>query len=119
MKQKEVIYLRDKKQCQYCGIGLAFKESTLDHIIPKRTLKDNRVDNVDNLPPTVLNPTTPDNLKLCCRYCNTDKANLTLDEFRQVILEKARDTPKDSPNYRRYQAMTRTGKVLFHFEQAV
>ena len=28
------IYLRDSGQCQYCGISIERKESTLDHVVP-------------------------------------------------------------------------------------
>ncbi len=98
MKQKEQIYLRDKKQCQYCGIGLSLREATVDHVIPKI--------NGGQLGP----------LLLCCVRCNREKGANTLEDFRQIVHQQA-NIVRNGPNARRYKSMTDNSRVLFFFER--
>jgi 5-methylcytosine-specific restriction endonuclease McrA len=53
------IYLRDNGQCQYCGISIERKESTLDHVIP--VSKGGK--------------STWDNCTTACAPCNASKSD--------------------------------------------
>jgi 5-methylcytosine-specific restriction endonuclease McrA len=61
------IAIRDDRRCQYCGIELSNEEQTLDHVIP--VSKGGK--------------SVWENLVLCCKPCNRDKADRSLeDAFR-------------------------------------
>lgn len=47
--------------CSYCGIGLVWETSSLDHVVPRSRGGTNALCN----------------LALCCRECNTAKAAMT------------------------------------------
>lgn len=67
------IYKRDNYECVYCGNDNK-KELTLDHVFPKcKGGKDSW-----------------DNLVTACRRCNTEKDDLTLEEFGKIIPEPRR-----------------------------
>ena len=61
------ILLRDRNQCQYCGVVLPSGELTLDHVIPR-----SRGGN-----------STWENLVACCHACNRRKGNRMLDGNRR------------------------------------
>lgn len=61
-KTRNNIFKRDNHTCGYCG---SKSDLTLDHIIPKSKGGGD----------------TWENLVTCCRSCNTQKDNLTLEEF--------------------------------------
>jgi 5-methylcytosine-specific restriction endonuclease McrA len=64
------IFARDDYQCQYCGV--AGRDLTIDHIVPKR----------------LGGPATWENLVTCCRRCNAKKGD---KELRQTGMRLRRD----------------------------
>lgn len=70
---RENIYKRDNYQCVYCGLN-NIKLLTLDHVIPQSKGGKN----------------SWDNLVTACRKCNSEKADLTLDEYGKKIPEPKR-----------------------------
>lgn len=83
-KQKKVrfsrdnIWMRDKKTCQYCGVKLARREGTMDHVTPRS--KGGK--------------TNWENIVLACVPCNVKKADKTPKEAGLTL----RTTPK-RPDY--------------------
>ena len=70
---RENIYRRDNYECVYCGDGNR-KTLTLDHVIPQsKGGKDSW-----------------DNLVTACRKCNSEKSNLTLEEYGKEIPQPRR-----------------------------
>ena len=70
---RENIYRRDNFECAYCGCSNV-RTLTLDHVIPKsKGGKDSW-----------------DNLVTACRPCNSEKADLTLEEYGKDIPEPKR-----------------------------
>lgn len=62
--RREYIYKRDNYECVYCG-STNRKNLTLDHVFPKaKGGKDSW-----------------NNLVTCCKSCNSEKADLTLEEW--------------------------------------
>lgn len=54
--------------CWYCGLNLT-RRKTWDHVVPKAKGGYN----------------FPSNLVIACKRCNTDKAALTLEEYRMYL----------------------------------
>ena len=70
---RENVYRRDNFECVYCGSS-HIKSLTLDHVIPQsKGGKDSW-----------------DNLVTACRSCNSEKADLTLEEYGKEIPEPKR-----------------------------
>lgn len=55
--------------CWYCGGKMKYKNATLDHQNPIARFNNNR----------------HDNLVLSCKDCNQEKANKTVEEYRQKL----------------------------------
>jgi 5-methylcytosine-specific restriction endonuclease McrA len=70
---RENIYRRDNFECVYCGDSNQ-RTLTLDHVIPQSKGGRN----------------TWDNLVTACKRCNSEKADLTLEEFGKEIPEPKR-----------------------------
>jgi hypothetical protein len=70
---RENVYKRDNYECVYCGSGVV-KTLTLDHVIPQSKGGGN----------------SWDNLVTACKRCNSEKADLTLEEFGKEIPEPKR-----------------------------
>jgi 5-methylcytosine-specific restriction endonuclease McrA len=64
------IIIRDKNECQYCGISFASNELTIDHIFPKSRGGDN----------------TWENLVAACKKCNQKKGCRTPQEANMKML---------------------------------
>jgi hypothetical protein len=65
---RENVYRRDNYECVYCGCGNV-KTLTLDHVIPQsKGGKDSW-----------------DNLVTACKRCNSEKSDLTLEEYGKEI----------------------------------
>lgn len=62
------IFIRDEYTCQYCGHRASGSQLTLDHIIPRSRISDNRY-KTDWL-----------NIVVSCRKCNATKGNRTPKE---------------------------------------
>ena len=70
---RENVYRRDNFECVYCGDSNR-KTLTLDHVIPQsKGGKDSW-----------------DNLVTACRKCNSEKSNLTLEEYGKEIPQPRR-----------------------------
>lgn len=70
---RENVYRRDNYECVYCGSS-HIKSLTLDHVIPQSKGGENAWDN----------------LVTACRSCNSEKADLTLEEYGKEIVEPKR-----------------------------
>jgi hypothetical protein len=70
---RENIYKRDNYKCVYCGFNNV-KLLTLDHVIPQSKGGKN----------------SWNNLVTACRKCNSEKADLTLEEYGKKIPEPKR-----------------------------
>lgn len=68
-----------KKECYYCGVK-CLNKTNLAGKDKNGTLIYNGLDRIDNNFPHNLNNVVP-----CCKYCNTAKNNLTLQEFYSWI----------------------------------
>lgn len=66
------IFLRDKYQCQYCGVLCTKLTATIDHVIPKS--KGGKV--------------TWKNAVTACGQCNVKKANKPLDQVRMKLIRE-------------------------------
>ena len=67
------IYKRDNYQCVYCGCD-DVRQLTLDHVVPQ----------------SKGGPNSWDNLVTACKICNSEKADLTLEEYGKAIPEPYR-----------------------------
>jgi len=68
------IILRDKCQCQYCGVQCSLASVSIDHIIPRS--KGGR--------------TVWDNVVAACQSCNRSKGDSTLEESRMILIRAPR-----------------------------
>tara|TARA_B100000945_G_scaffold320721_1_gene331748 strand:+ start:389 stop:946 length:558 start_codon:yes stop_codon:yes gene_type:complete len=66
------LYLRDNRQCQYCGKHLNFCQLSLDHVKPRSKGGD----------------TSWENIVCSCSQCNTRKGCRTPQEARMRLLSK-------------------------------
>jgi 5-methylcytosine-specific restriction endonuclease McrA len=64
------VYLRDNGECQYCGNKLNLAEYTIDHVMPQCKGGQD----------------TWENLVLCCRFCNRQKAGYTLSDSGMKLI---------------------------------
>jgi hypothetical protein len=65
---RENVFKRDNYECVYCGHSLR-RDLTLDHVIPQSKGGEN----------------TWENLVTACKRCNSQKADLSLEEFGKEI----------------------------------
>jgi 5-methylcytosine-specific restriction endonuclease McrA len=63
---------RDNNTCQYCNTVLILSEITVDHIIPK----------------SQNGATSFSNCVVCCKSCNSKKANKTPEQAKMVLIRK-------------------------------
>jgi 5-methylcytosine-specific restriction endonuclease McrA len=66
------ILIRDRYRCQYCGIRSTPTELSIDHIVPRS--RGGR--------------TSPENLCVACKPCNSRKGNRTPAEARMPLLSE-------------------------------
>ncbi|MEC9095234.1 MAG: HNH endonuclease [Planctomycetota bacterium] len=66
------LYLRDNRQCQYCGKQLSFSQLSLDHVKPRSKGGD----------------TSWENIVCSCTQCNTRKGCRTPQEASMQLLSK-------------------------------
>ncbi len=79
------VLLRDKYQCQYCGVYCKPSATTIDHVIPKSKGGDS----------------SWENLVTACAHCNRKKGNKLLPDLGMNLIRKPRrpgwnDLVKDS-----------------------
>lgn len=72
--KRQSIFNKFDYHCAYCGGFLTATSETLDHFIPISKGGNNEFDNL--LP--------------ACRWCNVEKTNLDIEEFR-LIVEKRKN----------------------------
>ncbi len=77
------ILLRDRLECQYCGIKLNKNNLSVDHIKPVAFFKKREQSN------------TWDNMVACCRQCNFKKSKRTPEQAGMRLLSK----PKAPRNF--------------------
>lgn len=66
--------LKGKTKCSYCGKKMKRREATLDHAYVQ----------------DMGGPTIPNNLEPCCAECNSQKSNLSKEQYvRFLVLDKA------------------------------
>ena len=66
--EKKTVYARGDGRCGICGRPVAFKNMTIDHIVP---LSKGGTNDFENLQPA-------------CSLCNMVKSCLTMDELQQI-----------------------------------
>lgn len=100
------IYARDGYRCQYCGVGLAVGDATVDHVVSERAGGD----------------WSEANLVACCKPCNSAKRHESLEWFRRH-LGLMQSAYAGIINLRTYDALIAAGAKLdplphvrFHFE---
>jgi hypothetical protein len=71
---RENIFKRDNYSCVYCGVDGNKKTLTLDHVYPQSKGGKN----------------SWDNLVTACQPCNSEKADLTLEEYGKEIPKPSR-----------------------------
>ncbi len=71
---RENVYIRDNYTCQYCAEKLAYKDLTIDHIVPA----------------SHGGPKTWTNMVTACRPCNQTKANRTPEKAKMPLLRPAK-----------------------------
>ena len=90
--------------CAYCGKKIEFDDMTIDHIVPQsKGGKD-----------------TPENTVPACQLCNNQKADRTIEEFREFIAD-LQDVLDENKQYRlaiRYKKVVpvKPAKVTFYYE---
>ena len=70
---KKRIYLQQNRKCYYCGVKLRFWNATIDHMIPRDRGGGDM----------------PDNYAIACHACNSDKNNMTVDEYKAYLASKS------------------------------
>ena len=83
----ELTYALKRKKCVYCGKKLKRTNSTLDHRYPRDT---GGISITNNLFP-------------CCSKCNSDKSNLTHEEYLKVRSVSKKDRKKHVKQFTKYR----------------
>ena len=98
------IYNRFDGHCAYCGKKIEFDDMTIDHILPQ---SKGGKDTVENTIPS-------------CQLCNNQKADRSVEEFREFI-SNLTDVLDESKQYRlaiRYKKVVQVkpAPITFYFE---
>lgn len=94
-KNTRIVYLYEKQnhKCTYCG-GLFYCDGNITTVF-----------NIDHdIPTSRGGKDTIDNIVLSCVSCNSTKANMTGDEFREIMLKvkQGKVDKKDLGDYAKY-----------------
>lgn len=98
------VYNKYDGHCAYCGKKIEFDDMTIDHILPQsKGGKD-----------------TPENTVPACQLCNNQKADRSVEEFRDFI-SNLTDSLDENKQYRlaiRYKKVVpvKPASVDFYFE---
>ncbi len=116
-KIRQAVYDKCKGHCAYCGREIAYKDMQVDHVIPlergvsKLWVEDRGyqrgTDDFDNLLPS-------------CRMCNFRKGTLSVDMFREQIIQQAEGVCKTFQGRMSlaYGLIERVKKpIVFYFEK--
>lgn len=127
-KIRDIVYRKYDGHCGYCGCELkSSREMQVDHIVPKRrdlkfVVKDGHkkviaIDNFDPLKDTI------DNYMPSCRICNLRKGSMTIEQFRNQLLqvqERLKTQSGSKSNYNialKYNLIEeKENKIKFYFE---
>lgn len=102
MTRREIYNLFGGK-CAYCGKKLDFDDMTVDHVLPQCKGGTN----------------DPENTYPACYLCNNQKADMTLEEFREYIsnIEEELDTNKAYRLALRFNKISvKPRDIKFYFE---
>lgn len=123
-EQRELVYKKYTGKCGYCGVGIAYKDMQVDHIIPQTQFLNHL--NTKWQVPKFLNHLTPadlnhfDNLMPACRVCNKWKDTHSVEIFRGEIYAQVQRLNLYSTNYRmakKYSLIQENLKpIVFYFE---
>jgi len=124
-EKRELVFNKCNGKCAYCGCELSLYGFQIDHIAPKRRYKvyggdcystryeygeGSGSDDVENLFP-------------CCQSCNSSKSDLSLENFRERVIDRVDRLNKYSSEY---QIAKRFGlikeekiDVEFYFEKLI
>lgn len=72
-KAREREFAKGNMVCFYCGEKMKLKRATVDHVHPKSKGGERG-----------------DNIKMCCKKCNSYKSNKTIAQFVQSLKDKIR-----------------------------
>lgn len=92
-KKRKIVYQKYGGRCAYCGKAISLKEMTVDHFIPlRRGLSLKKICSIKKRSNSVPEKGTDDitNLMPSCHFCNTLKADKSIEEFREELLKRAK-----------------------------
>lgn len=101
MNKRQLVFEKTNGKCWYCGCDIDFNYFHIDHMMPKKMLKQD-INNISNLFP-------------CCADCNLSKGDMTLEEFRNKI-ENIFDKRHFGRIIKKYYNIKPT-KIIFYFEK--
>ena len=113
---RKTVFDKYDGHCAYCGCRLGVK-FTIDHFIPKRRYKYRYSWKSD----LEVGSTSIENSMPCCQSCNSSKSDLTLDQFRERILDRVVRLNNLSGEYniaKRFGLIAEvSNEVIFYFEK--
>jgi hypothetical protein len=83
-------------RCYYCGVRLTKDNYSIDHLFPKSRGGKNEANNK----------------KACCKECNSEKGNMTEEEYRYYLNEKSKCKSVIEAQYLRYVMMHNIDNIL-------
>lgn len=102
-------------RCAYCGCKLLPESFHLDHITPKRRYQNNHLSHLPK------GSDEESNLLPCCQSCNSCKSDLSLEDFRERILDRIKRLNENFSEYRiakSFGLVKETNMdVIFYFEK--
>lgn len=79
---RQIVYEKCDGRCGYCGDFLIDGKFQIDHIEPKRRYKHNYGEII------IRGGDSIDNLMPCCISCNSCKSDLSVESFRERVLDR-------------------------------
>ena len=102
MRRKEQIYNKTNGHCAYCGVKLKIKDMTIEHIVPQSRAYGGKGGS--------------SNLLAACFYCNNNKTDLTLEEYRESVKKAISEgTHEQHRNIMSFQSKG-SNTLRFYFE---
>jgi 5-methylcytosine-specific restriction endonuclease McrA len=88
---RQTVYDKCNGHCAYCGKEIKIEDMSIDHIIPSNP-KEKELRELNYSPRDV---NEINNLLPSCFECNCQKANLSLETFRNLIIDQIRQIKKN------------------------